>query len=103
MFKLLNFSTIKFLQKALNSINNLNIDSIGRLISEFEEYYRSSLGFNFPDDPSKQIHYALKAIVNEWKSPTSKILRNSLGIDNEDYIGAMIQKMIFNYFMVIII
>ncbi len=83
-------------RKALNSINNLNINSIGRLISEFEEYYRSSLGFNFPDDPSKQIHYALKAIVNEWKSPTSKILRNSLGTDNEDYMGAMIQKMIFN-------
>ncbi|MFL2802352.1 MAG: putative PEP-binding protein [Paracoccaceae bacterium] len=90
------YSILKLLKKKqLNSINYLNMKSINFLISEFEEYYRSSLGFGFPEDPSKQIHYALKAFVNEWQSPTSKILRSSLGVPNEDHIGAIIQKMIF--------
>ena len=82
-------------QKKINSVNNLDIKTLNYLISEFEEYYRSSLGFDFPEDPSDQIHYALKAIMNEWQSPSSKILRNSLGILNEDNIGVIIQKMIF--------
>ena len=53
------------------------------------------MGFDFPEEPSQQIHYALKALVNEWQSPTSKILRNSLGIVNEDHVAFIIQKMIF--------
>ena len=52
------------------------------------------MGFDFPEDPSDQIHYALKAIMNEWQSSTSIILRNSLGILNQDQIGVIIQKMI---------
>ena len=79
----------------LKSIRSSNLRSINGIISEFEEYYRVSLGFAFPNDPLKQIHYALKTFVKEWQSPTSKILRNSLGANNDSYLGAIIQKMVF--------
>ena len=83
-------------RKGFNSLKKLDLKSINLLITEFEEYYRTSLGFDFPEDPSKQIYYGLKTFVNEWQSPTSKIVLNSLGYNNNDYTGAIIQKMIFN-------
>ena len=98
MKQIFEHSILKTLKQKINSVNNLDIKTINVLIREFEEYYRSSVGFDFPDDPSKQIHYALKAIVNEWQSPTSKILLNSLGILNEDSIGFIIKKIIFKNF-----
>ena len=79
----------------VHSLNNLDIKSLNFLISEFEHYCSTSLGFDFPQDPSKQIHYGFKAMLNEWQSPTSKILRSSLGFIDNDYLGLIIQKMIF--------
>ena len=92
MKQIFEHSILNLKAKKTNSVNNLDIKTLNYLISEFEQYYRSSLGFDFPEDPSEQIHYALKAIMNEWQSPTSKILRNSLGILNEDHIGVIIQN-----------
>ena len=81
--------------RQVHSVNNLDVKSLNILNSEFEHYCRTSLGFDFPQDPSKQIHYGFKTILNEWQSSTSKILRSSLGCIGNDYIGLIIQKMVF--------
>ena len=67
---------------------------IEALTDEFEEYYRTHLGFDFPEDEQQQINYALKSIAKKWENPTSKVLRLSLGADPNVTMGAVIQKMI---------
>ncbi len=77
------------------SARDLPISVIDDLINEFEEYYSRYLGFEFPQDQKIQIHHALKAFVKKWDSPTSKVLRASLGADPGDSMGLILQKMIF--------
>ena len=78
----------------VKSVRELSNNLIDDLTSQFEEYYRIQLGFDFPEDEAKQIHYAIKFIADEWENPTSKVLRMSLGAEPNASMGAILQKMV---------
>ncbi|MFL2790293.1 MAG: putative PEP-binding protein [Paracoccaceae bacterium] len=75
-------------------VRDLPLNMIDALTDEFEEFYRSHLGFDFPEDEQQQINYALTALAKKWENPSSKILRLSLGAEANTSTGAILQKMI---------
>ena len=81
-------------KRNVKSGRDLPLNIIEALTDEFEEYYRTHLGVDFPEDEQQQINYALKSIAKRWENPTSKVLRLSLGAEPNVCMGAIIQKMI---------
>ena len=66
-----------------------------QLIQQYQNLYVDSTGSRFPQDPSKQLELAIRAVFESWRSDRAQFYRKMNGISDELGTAVTIQAMVF--------
>ena len=81
----------------IHNDDELNIESLQKVISRFKTVYKTSVKMLFPTDPDEQLQLAIKAVFNSWMGKRAVIYRQKNKIDENiaDGTAVNVVSMVF--------
>ncbi|MBP2624454.1 MAG: pyruvate, phosphate dikinase [Nitrosopumilaceae archaeon] len=81
----------------IHNDNELDINALQKIISEFKIIYQNTIKMLFPSDPYEQLQLAIKAVFNSWTGKRAIIYRqkNKITEDIADGTAVNIVSMVF--------
>lgn len=73
----------------------LPADVMRRVVTDFEEIYRSATGSDFPQDPREQLKLAVLAVFNSWNNRRAVNYRAQNNIPHDLGTAVNVQSMVF--------
>ena len=62
-------------EKGIKLDIDLTADDLHALADQFKAEYKEKVGKDFPDDPTDQLIYAIKAVFRSWDNPRANVYR----------------------------
>ena len=81
--------------KGVKSDVELSADDWKQITEAFRRFYREHVGEEFPDNPLKQLEYAIEAVFKSWNGKRAIDYRNAAGIAHDLGTAVNIQTMVF--------
>ncbi len=75
--------------------NELSVEQLKNLITEYKEIYYNEIGENFPEDPNTQLILAVEAVFTSWDNPRAKYYRRMNDIPSSWGTAVTVQSMVF--------
>jgi pyruvate,orthophosphate dikinase len=82
-------------KRGVKSDVDLNADDWKQVTAKFKGFYREHVGEEFPDEPLKQLEYAIEAVFKSWNGKRAIDYRNAAGIPHNLGTAVNIQTMVF--------
>ncbi len=82
-------------QRGVKLDSELDANDMKELVEEFKEYYRNAKGEDFPQDPSKQLMEAVKAVFRSWDNPRANVYRRMNDIPYSWGTAVNVMEMVF--------
>ncbi len=82
-------------QKGVKLDTELDADDLEKLIESFKQVVRDHKGFDFPQDPLKQVEFAIKAVFGSWNSKRAIDYRRRENIPDDLGTAVNICTMVF--------
>lgn len=82
-------------EKGADQDTDLDVDDLRMLTIEYKEVYREEIGEAFPQDPMKQLYYAIAAVFSSWNNPRAVVYRKLHNISNLLGTAVNVQAMVF--------
>ncbi|SDF83370.1 Pyruvate, phosphate dikinase [Sporomusa acidovorans DSM 3132] len=73
----------------------LNPDSLRKIIDHYKELVQTKTGTAFPEDPMEQLAMAIEAVFRSWNNDRAIVYRNLNKIDHDLGTAVNIQSMVF--------
>lgn len=73
----------------------LTVDDLKELVLTFKDYYKRSLGKDFPEEPKEQLIEAIKAVFRSWDNERANIYRRMNDIPHSWGTAVNVQMMVF--------
>ena len=73
----------------------LTVDDLKELVLTFKDYYKRSLGKDFPEEPKEQLIEAIKAVFRSWDNERANIYRRMNDIPHSWGTAVNVQTMVF--------
>ena len=73
----------------------LTVDALKEIISRYKEVVKSTLGREFPQDPTEQLFCAIKAVFASWENPRAVVYRKLNQIPAKWGTAVNVQEMVF--------
>lgn len=81
--------------KNIQSDTDLNAEDWKYLTDKFKAVVKKEMGFDFPQEPEKQLELAIKAVFNSWNGKRAIDYRRRAGIPDDLGTAVNIQTMVF--------
>ncbi len=81
--------------KGVENDVDLDAQDLIRVIEEYKVVVRNLKGFDFPQDPKKQLEMAIEAVFSSWNNPRAIIYRNANEIPHNLGTAVNVQSMVF--------
>ena len=81
--------------KGVENDVDLNADDLMKVIEEYKKVVKIQKGFDFPQDPKKQLEMSVEAVFSSWNNPRAKIYRNANEIPHSLGTAVNVQSMVF--------
>lgn len=75
--------------------SEVNGDELKKLILIYKDLIKNETGFDFPQDPYKQLEMAIEAVFKSWNIPRAIAYRTHYHIDHRLGTGVNVQTMVF--------
>ena len=75
--------------------NELTVEDLKQLVSQFKEYYKETKKEEFPTDPKIQLINAIEAVFKSWNNPRAIYYRKMNSIPHEWGTAVNVQMMVF--------
>ena len=75
--------------------SEISAEGLKKLISIYKNLIQNEIGFEFPQDPYKQLEMAIEAVFKSWNIPRAIAYRTHYYIDHRLGTGVNIQTMVF--------
>ncbi|MFW5714021.1 MAG: PEP/pyruvate-binding domain-containing protein, partial [Brevefilum sp.] len=82
-------------EKGAKNDTDLEADDLQELIAKYKEVVKKEKGFDFPQDPIKQLELATKAVFNSWNAKRAIDYRRRANIPEDLGTAVNIQTMVF--------
>lgn len=82
-------------EKGVENDVDLNADDLVKVIEEYKKVVKIQKGFDFPQDPKKQLEMSVEAVFSSWNNPRAKIYRNANEIPHSLGTAVNVQSMVF--------
>jgi pyruvate, orthophosphate dikinase len=70
-------------------------EELKKIVTEFKQIYKNSLGQEFPDDVYTQLNMAVEAVFRSWNNERAIVYRNREGIPHDLGTAVNIQAMVY--------
>jgi pyruvate,orthophosphate dikinase len=74
---------------------DLTVSMLKDVVADFKALYEKELGEKFPDDPLKQIRFAIAAVFDSWFGAPAMSYRNAEGLPHDWGTAVNVQTMVF--------
>ncbi len=81
--------------KGVENDVDLDSDDLMHVIEEYKVVVRNLKGFDFPQDPKKQLEMSIEAVFSSWNNPRAIIYRNANEIPHDLGTAVNVQSMVF--------
>jgi pyruvate,orthophosphate dikinase len=84
--------------KAKNGVSSdvdLDAEDWKHITEKFQQIYKEHVGSEFPQDPIKQLEYAIEAVFKSWNGKRAVDYRNAAGIPHNLGTAVNVQMMVF--------
>ncbi len=81
--------------KGVKADTDLDADDWKKLTEKFKAVVKKEKGFDFPQEPVKQLEFATKAVFNSWNAKRAIDYRRKANIPDDLGTGVNIQTMVF--------
>ncbi|MDP7137215.1 MAG: pyruvate, phosphate dikinase [SAR324 cluster bacterium] len=82
-------------ESAVHSDQELSIEDIKKLVSEFKNIIKEATGEQFPEDPKIQLRKAIEAVFASWNNDRAIYYRNMQHIPHDIGTGVNVQSMVY--------
>ena len=82
-------------EKGIKLDIDLTADDLHALADQFKAEYKEKVGKDFPDDPTDQLIYAIKAVFRSWDNPRANVYRMDNDIPYSWGTAVNVQMMAF--------
>ena len=82
-------------KKGVSQDVDLTAEDLKELASQFKAEYKEKIGEDFPDDPTKQLMGAIKAVFRSWDNPRANVYRRDNDIPYSWGTAVNVQSMAF--------
>ena len=79
----------------IESDTDLSVDDLKELVTAFKEIVKNEKGFDFPQDPEKQLFMAINAVFDSWNSPRANTYRKINNISGDWGTAVNVQSMVY--------
>lgn len=79
----------------VGEVGELSTDELAALVAGLEEVYEAETERRFPEDPARQLHSAVEAVLRSWSSERAKSYRALAGIPETLGTAVTVQVMAF--------
>ncbi|WNY27322.1 pyruvate, phosphate dikinase [Methanolapillus ohkumae] len=79
----------------VSSDTDLSVDSLKVIVEEYKKIISKRKGFDFPQDPSKQLFMAINAVFDSWNNPRAEIYRKLNNIPRNWGTAVNVQSMVY--------
>lgn len=81
--------------KSADKATNLTEEEYQSIIVAFKGKFKNEVGFDFPQDPEKQLMMSIEAVFDSWNNKRAKIYRRANEISDDLGTAVNIQSMVF--------
>jgi pyruvate,orthophosphate dikinase len=81
--------------KSADKANDLTEEEYQSIIVAFKEKFKNEVGFDFPQEPEKQLMMSIEAVFDSWNNKRAKIYRRANEISDDLGTAVNIQSMVF--------
>jgi pyruvate,orthophosphate dikinase len=74
---------------------DLSAEDLTDLVERFKRLYRNASGSDFPQDPSEQLHRAVRAVFDSWDNPRAQVYRRANAIPDDLGTAVSVVQMVF--------
>ncbi|HJM07548.1 MAG TPA: pyruvate, phosphate dikinase [SAR324 cluster bacterium] len=82
-------------ESAVHSDQELSIEDIKKIVSEFKNIIKEATGEQFPEDPKIQLRKAIEAVFASWNNDRAIYYRNMQHIPHDIGTGVNVQSMVY--------
>lgn len=82
-------------EKGVENDVDLDANDLLRVIEEYKKVVKLQKGFDFPQDPKKQLEMSVEAVFSSWNNPRAIIYRNANEIPHNLGTAVNVQSMVF--------
>ncbi|TJX14152.1 pyruvate, phosphate dikinase [Tissierella creatinini] len=82
-------------RKGVHQDTDLDAKDLKNLVEEYKRVYKEEKNEDFPQEPMKQLEYAIKAVFASWNNPRAIVYRRLHDIPNDLGTAVNIQSMVF--------
>ncbi len=82
-------------EKGVKADTDLDADDWKKITDKFKAVVKKEKGFDFPQEPEKQLEFATKAVFNSWNAKRAIDYRRKANIPDDLGTGVNIQTMVF--------
>jgi pyruvate,orthophosphate dikinase len=81
--------------KGFESDTELTVEDLQAIIEAYKGIVKTAMGFDFPQEPKKQLMMAIEAVFNSWNNDRAIIYRNYNEIPHDLGTAVNVQSMVF--------
>ncbi len=82
-------------RKGVHQDTDLDANDLKNLVEEYKKVYREEKNEDFPQDPMKQLEFAIKAVFASWNNPRAIVYRKLHDIPHNLGTAVNVQSMVF--------
>jgi len=77
------------------NVSDTDVEEIKATVERYKSEVFRKTGEPFPNDPHKQLHGAIRAVLDSWTNERAILYRNNYKLDNDAGTAIVIQTMVF--------
>jgi pyruvate,orthophosphate dikinase len=70
-------------------------DALAELVAQYQAFFRKTMGYDFPSDPTQQLEMAIRAVFGSWNNKRAVDYRNFNKIPHDLGTAVNVQTMVF--------
>ena len=82
-------------KKGVKADTELDAEDLKEIVEKYKVIYKEEMGEDFPQEPMKQLEYAVGSVFESWNNPRAKIYRKLNNIPDDLGTAVNIQSMVF--------
>jgi len=82
-------------EKGVELDTQLDADDLKEMVKRFKEFFKSQKGFDFPQEPHKQLLESVEAVFRSWDNPRAIVYRRMNDIPSDWGTAVNVQSMVF--------
>ncbi|NMB10484.1 MAG: pyruvate, phosphate dikinase, partial [Tissierellia bacterium] len=82
-------------KKGVKADTELDAEDLKEIVEKYKVIYKEEMGEDFPQEPMKQLEYAVGSVSESWNNPRAKIYRKLNNIPDDLGTAVNIQSMVF--------